>query len=289
MSYSLVLGAGGAAAWVFHTGVIRTLQQDAGFDPTSAELIIGTSAGAAVAATLRAGRDVAEVFEAATRPPSPEQRSAMLAQLRAAPKTLRPLSPGLARHALPGGRGITLALAGLIPPGWFPTDWLASFPGMNLLAGWPDGLWIPATRAADGDVVVFGRDRRDVSVQDAVEASSAVPGMFRPKVIEGVSFVDGGVTSSTHAELLIGSGVNLAIVSAPMAKPSRRVFARQARRRLKAEVASLERAGIATVVVEPSAAAMEDARGFPRRRPEAAAAIADHAVAATRLALASVG
>ena len=163
MSYGLVLGAGGAAAWVFHTGVIRTLQQDAGFDPTSAELIIGTSAGAAVAATLRAGRDVAEVFEAATRPPSPEQRSAMLAQLRAAPKTLRPLSPGLARHALPGGRGITLALAGLIPPGWFPTDWLASFPGMNLLAGWPDGLWIPATRAADGDVVVFGRDRRDVA------------------------------------------------------------------------------------------------------------------------------
>ena len=288
MRYGLVLGAGGATAWVFHSGVIQTLQQDAGFDPSRSELIIGTSAGAAVAATLRAGLDVAEVLEADSRPPTPEQRSAMLAELRAARKTLRPLSPGLVRHAFPGGRGITVALAGLSPPGWFPTDWLASFPGMDRFADWPEGLWVPATRAGDGTVIVFGRDRSDVTVQDAVEASSAVPGMFRPKVIEGVAFVDGGVTSSTHADLLIGSGVDLAIISAPMAKPSRRLFARQARRRLEAEVASLERAGINAMVVEPSAAAMEAARGFPRRRPEAAGAIVSHAVAATRLALASL-
>ncbi|MDJ0663980.1 MAG: patatin-like phospholipase family protein [Acidimicrobiia bacterium] len=289
MRYGLVLGAGGATAWVFHTGVIQTLHQEAGLDPNTAELIVGTSAGAAVGATMRAGLDVAEVFQAATRPPTQEQRSAMLEELKSSKKTLRPLSPGLARHALPGGRGLTLALSGMIPPGWFPTDWLASFPGMSLLTSWPDGLWVPATRAADGEVVVFGRDQRNVSVADAVAASSAVPGMFRPKVIDSVSYVDGGVTSPTHADLLVGSGVDLAIVSAPMAKPSRRLFARQARKRLEAEVAALERAGIKAVVVEPSAAAMEAARGFPRRRPEAAGAIVHHAVAATRLALASVG
>jgi NTE family protein len=289
MKYGLVLGAGGATAWVFHSGVIQTLQREAGLDPNAAELIIGTSAGAAVGATIRAGLDVAEVLRAATRPPSPEQRSAMLAELKAARKTVRPLSPGLARHALPGGRGMTLALAGLIPPGWFPTDWLASFPGMSSFASWPDGLWIPATQAADGEVVVFGRDRRDVAVQEAVEASSAVPGMFRPKIIDGVAFVDGGVTSSTHADLPAESGLDLAIVSAPMARPSNRLFARQARKRLKAEVETLEKAGITAIVVEPSAAAMEAARGFPRRRPEAAGAIINHAVTATRLALSSIG
>lgn len=288
MRYGLVLGAGGATAWVFHTGVIQTLQQEAGLDPITAELIVGTSAGAAVGATVRAGLDVAEVFQAATRPPTPEQRSAMLGELKAAHKTLRPLSPGLARHALPGGKGVTLALSGLIPPGWFSTDWLASFPGMSLLSSWPDGLWVPATRAADGEVIVFGRDQRNVAVADAVAASSAVPGMFRPKLIDGVAYVDGGVTSSTHADLLVGSGVDMAIVAAPMAKPSRRLFARQARRQLASEVSSLERVGITAVVVEPSAAAMEAARGFPRRRPEAASAIVDHAVAATRLALASM-
>ena len=35
MKYGLVLGAGGATAWVFHTGVVRTLQQEAGLDPNN--------------------------------------------------------------------------------------------------------------------------------------------------------------------------------------------------------------------------------------------------------------
>lgn len=211
----------------------------------------------------------------------------MLSELRAARKTLRPLAFGLTRHILPGGRGATLAVAGLLPPGWFPTSWLASFPGMDRFDGWPDGLWVPAVRASDGEVVVFGKDRRDVPVLEAVEASSAVPGMFRPKLIDGVAYIDGGVASSTHADLLVDSMVDLAVVSAPMSKPSRRLFARNARQRLEAEVATLRAVGIETIVVRPSAAAIQAARGFPRRRPEAAPAIVHHAVEATRLALAS--
>ena len=150
MKYSLVLGAGGATAWVFHTGVIRTLQQESGLDPNVAEVIVGTSAGAAVGATLRAGLDVGAVLEAATRPPSPEQRSAMLAELKAARKTLRPLSPSLARHVLPGGRGLTLGLAGLTPPGLFPTGWMGSFPGMDLLEERAVGAGDPRRRWRSG-------------------------------------------------------------------------------------------------------------------------------------------
>jgi NTE family protein len=111
--------------------------------------------------------------------------------------------------------------------------------------------------------------------------------MFRPRVIDGVSFIDGGVASSTHADLLIGSGIDRVYVSAPMSKPSRRPFARHARRRLAEEVAALRAAGIQTIVVQPSLASVEAARGFPRRRPEAAPAIVHHATEATRLALAS--
>jgi NTE family protein len=158
---------------------------------------------------------------------------------------------------------------------------------MDRLDLWPEGLWVPAVRAADGEVVVFGRDRNDVSVQSAVEASSAVPGMFRPKLIDGEPYIDGGVVSSTHADLLLDAGVDLAVISAPMSKPSRRPFASNARKQLAAEVTALRRAHIDTVVVEPSAAAVEAARGFPRRNPGAAPAIVRHAVEATRLALAS--
>ena len=56
---------------------------------------------------------------------------------------------------------------------------------------------------------------------------------------------------------------------------------------LRAEVATLRRAGIETIVVQASAGAVEAARGFPRRKPEAAPAIVRHAVEATQLALAS--
>lgn len=287
MKVGLVLGAGGATAWVFHTGVLRTLQDERGLDPAGAEMIVGTSAGASVAATLRAGLSIDEVFRTATRPPEREEQQAMLTELRTARKTLRPLSFGLTRHVLPGGRGATLAVAGLLPPGWFPTDWLATFPGMDRFDRWPDGLWVPAVRAADGEVVVFGRDRVDVPVHVAVEASSAVPGMFRPRVIDGVTYIDGGVASSTHADLLVDTDVDLVVVSAPMSKPSRRLFARNARHRLSAEVATLRRAGIETIVVQPSVAAVEAARGFPRRNPEAGTAILGHAVEATQVALAS--
>jgi NTE family protein len=117
MNVGLVLGAGGATAWVFHTGVLRALQHEPGLEPDDAGVIVGTSAGSSVAAAVRAGLTVEEIFAAVTTPPSPEQQEAMRAALRSARKTLRPLSPGLMRDALPGGRGLTYALAGLLPPG----------------------------------------------------------------------------------------------------------------------------------------------------------------------------
>ena len=287
MSNGLVLGAGGATAWVFHTGVLRTLQTEVGLDPASFAVIVGTSAGATVAAAVRAGLSPDEIFEATTRPPKREDQQAMLAELRAARKTLRPLSPGLARDVLPGGRGATMAVAGLLPPGWFPTRFLADFPGMDLFEGWPEGLWVPAVRAFDGELVVFGKDRWDVPVPIAVEASSAVPGMFRPRVIDGVAYIDGGVVSSTHADLLVDAGVDRVFISAPMSKPSYGLFARNARYRLSAEAAVLQEAGIETVVVQPSVEAVRAARGFPRRNPGAAPNIVHHAAEATRLALAT--
>lgn len=280
----LVLGAGGATAWVFHTAVLRTLRDEAGVDPFEADLIVGTSAGASLAASLRAGIDLEDFYRTATRPPTDEQRRAMLAELKAAKKTLIPLSAGMAKHMFPGGQGVTMALAGLLPPGLFPTGWLAALPGMASFDGWPDGLWIPAVRVPDASLVVFGRERSDVPVHVAVEASSSVPGMFRPRQVDDEFFVDGGVRSSTHANLLVGQRLDRVIVSAPMSRPSGGLFARNAKRQLGHEIAELRAAGVDVLVVEPSSEIGEIARGYPRRRPEAARDIANHATTAARLA-----
>lgn len=287
MTTGLALGAGGATAWVFHSAVLQTLRSEEGFDAADADLIVGTSAGASLAATVRAGIDLDDFYRMATRPPTDEQRKAMLAELKSARKSLIPLSAGMARHLFPGGEGATLALAGLLPPGLFPTSWLAGMPGMDTYETWPRGLWVPAVRIPDGEVVVFGRDRRDVEVHAAVEASSAVPGMFRPRLIGDEVFVDGGVKSSTHADLFVDAGIDRVIISAPMSRPSGRLFARNARRRLADEVRLLRARGVETVVVQPAAEIGEIARGYPRRRPEAASEIAAHAVTMTRLAFAT--
>lgn len=273
---AVVLGGGGALGWVYHAGVLGALE-DMGTHVSSVNLLIGTSAGAAVAAASRAGASSGSIVDVMSRGPSPEQRGRVIDGVRETRKSIRPLSPALARQAFHARANPVLALAGLLPRGLFPTAFTETFPGIPDLDGWPGGLWIPAVRARDGQVVVFGRDRSDVSVKDAVEASSAVPGMFQPKRIGDHDYIDGGVVSPTHADLVSGAGVETAVISSPMTRPSKRFLARHARKQLDAETKTLRDAGVAVLVVQPSERLMEVAEGFPRRNPEAAPAIAAQA------------
>jgi NTE family protein len=55
-------------------------------------------------------------------------------------------------------------------------------------------------------------------VPDAVAASCAIPGYFRPVTIDGEVYIDGGVHSPTNADVLLDvrSEIDLIIVSSPM-------------------------------------------------------------------------
>lgn len=273
---SLVLGGGGALGWVYHAGVLAALR-DRGVTLSAVATVIGTSAGAAVAASVRSGADPERIVATMGRPPSAEQRDAVLSEVREARKSVRPLSVKLARDAWHARANVVLALSGLLPRGLFPTAFAEQFPGVPDLHGWPPGLWIPAVRVTDGELVVFGRDRTDVSVADAVAASSAVPGMFQPKHIDGHDYIDGGVVSPTHADLALGVPGDVVLVSSPMTRPSRRLLARHARKQLNVELGRLRGAGRRVVVVEPTLELMEVAAGFPRRNPGAATAIEQQA------------
>jgi NTE family protein len=92
---------------------------------------------------------------------------------------------------------------------------------------------------------------------EAVAASCAIPGYFRPVDVEGEAYIDGGVRSPTNADVLRRSRLDLAIILSPMsgrALPSPSagtVVRRHARGKVEAEQAKLEAAGIATVLIEP--------------------------------------
>ena len=269
MTVGLVLGAGGPLGWAYHLGVLEGVRAALGHEPAGAQRIIGTSAGGAIAASLLAGASSDQVLDAVTTPPSEEDLARMreaAASLRKPWRRFRPLSPGLLLRL--GRSGGLTSLIGLLPAGVFPTSGLRRFP-IHGLDGWPDPLWMPSVRIDDGRLVVFGRDRDDVDIADAIEATAAVPGMFQPKVIDGARYIDGAVASATHADLLVDEGHEVVLVSSPMTRPGRGLVRARAQRQLDREVAQLHGAGTRTVVLCPDEQVMRVAEGFPRTNPGA--------------------
>lgn len=288
MSVGIVLGAGGPLGWAYHLGVIAGVREAIGREPANADRIVGTSAGGAIAATLLTGSSTEEALELITTPPSGDDRERMRAARVSAARNplraLRPLAPGLAPRVRQVG--LTTALVGLLPTGLFPTVFLRRF-GADV--PWPDQLWIPSVRVDDGKVVVFGRDPIAATLGDAVEATSAVPGLFQPKVIDGSRYVDGAVASSTHADTLVPEGHDIVLISAPMTRPGRGPIKVQARRRLANEIDALTKNGhTRTLTLSPDEKILAAAEGFPRSGPDQGSDIVAAAKAQTVAAFAEI-
>lgn len=280
MKTALVLGAGGAGAWVFHTGVLDALTE-AGEDPARHRPVVGTSAGSVAGALLLRGEDQGPRVAEWLAPPSAEDRDRMLGIVREN-FTLRPAHGGLARRLMAGVPPLA-AIAPLLPTGPFPTDTLV--PWFDDDDPIPEGLWIPAVAMESAETVVFGRDRHDVGLRDALVATMAIPGVFRPKEIDGVDYMDGGTVSTTHADLVLDAGVDRVVVAAPMARPDHGWVLRHAHRRVRAEIERLARAGVEVVEVLPARDHQELFKGFPRRSAGAAEAIRRHGYEQTMAAL----
>jgi predicted acylesterase/phospholipase RssA len=68
-----------------------------------------------------------------------------------------------------------------------------------------------------GEAVAFGEEgQRHVPLSRAVQASTALPGLYRPVRIDGRDFVDGGVKKTAHINLAIRHGADLVICVNPI-------------------------------------------------------------------------
>ncbi len=279
----LVLGAGGSIGWAYHLGVIEGVRQSLGLELHGADRVIGTSAGGAIAASVLSGAGTDEVLDSIIEPISDEDRQRMQ-RAQADRSWTRFFRPQALSMVTSGGLA---GLVGLLPAGVFPTVTLRRFPAVEL-GEWPANLWIPAVRLGDGEVVVFGRDRSDVEVIDAVEATSAVPALFQPKRFQDERFIDGAVASATHADLLVDDPPDLVILASPMTRPGRGPVRFRAARQLRNEVEALRTAGSEVVVLSPGDSVMEAANGYPRSRPEGGPEIVALARSQTEAALAGL-
>jgi len=132
------------------------------------------------------------------------------------PPSRRPANPMLvARELFVGGRPRPLvALTGLLPDGEVDGSSFAERAEQLHPGPWPtETTWLCAVDLDNGQRIVFGRDDVETTVGPAVQASAAIPGYFAPVEIGGRRYVDGGVHSSTNADLLAPLHLDLVVVS----------------------------------------------------------------------------
>lgn len=271
----LVLGAGGTVGGAFHAGVLGALTEATGWDPRTAAVVVGTSAGSITGTGLRAGLSAADGYaRALDLPPSAEGARLLAgvdARLRRTARfertgSRRPRPPAAVAAAIagaavrPGAARPGALLAGLLPDGVVSTTMISDGVAAFTDDRWPaDPFLVCAVRQRDGRRVVFGGDRRP-PLSAAVAASCAIPAFFAPVDVEGEAYVDGGAHSPTNADILVRDQLDLVVVVSPMSIAGRGLrlapdqpARRWARSRLDAEARRLRRAGTPVVAFQPTA------------------------------------
>ncbi len=270
----LVLGGGGIAGFAYLTTALTVLQQITGWDPRDADVIVGTSAGSNIGGFLRGGTPIGESLDdIMTLPANPRSMERLrVLSGREADRTVRLFPTSVKMAAREVARGPFMRpsrlVSGLLPNGNIRTDTIGD--RMIELHGteWPDKeLLISTVRLHDSERIVFGLDRSDVDVGTAVEASSAIPGYFKPVTIDGFRYVDGGTHSPTSADLLLERDLDLIVVAAPMSvdnvvtgwMTTNGALRLYWRNQIHREVEELRQAGHEVLLLEPS---IEEARSM---------------------------
>ncbi|TYB50470.1 patatin-like phospholipase family protein [Nonomuraea sp. PA05] len=211
MRRALVLGGGGVAGIAWETGVLAALAGE-GVDVTTADRIVGTSAGSTVAAQVTSGLPLKDLLARQTDPAlqTPELASGVsLEELWIALQLIAqgPLDPAGQRREI-GALALAADTVG-------EAERRAVIEARLPVHSWPErDLVIVAVDAHTGEERLFGPGS-GVSLVDAVAASCAVPGVWPCVSIGGARYMDGGVRTSTNADL--AAGFDRVLVLAPMA------------------------------------------------------------------------
>lgn len=260
---ALVLGAGGITGIAWLLGALEAVHEQTGWDPASAVVTSGTSAGAVAAAVRAAGVPAERLLEMA------EDQEVLDAAITRATGRSRgrrslPLAwPGSLALGVTGlvatdPRHRLASLAGFVPRGIKPGDEIRGLVHEATRGGWPARrLLVNATDFRSGRRVSFGGPAAPAaSLADAVVASAAVPGYYKPVRIGGRQYVDGGLVSFSNAGVVAPYAPDVVLCLSPFSTPSsgdvlaplRRAAAWQLRR----EAQRLEASGAHVVLIEPT-------------------------------------
>ncbi len=78
-------------------------------------------------------------------------------------------------------------------------------------------LFVVATDLDTGEIIEFGTKSNDhIPISKAVQASTAMPGLYPPVEIEGRYYIDGSVKKTVHASTALDAGADLLICINPL-------------------------------------------------------------------------
>ena len=225
----LVLGAGGVLGAAWTTGALAAVQAEYGWDPREADVLVGTSAGSVLAASLGCGIDV-DTLVAHQQGLEPSGDGPHIDYDH--DRDAGPGRPPLPRPGIASARGVLsvarrprratpmMALSTLLPKGRGSIEPVGRL--VDALA--PDGAWAPHPRTwivtmdvDTGRRVVFGREgSHPAALRDAVMASCSIPGWYAPVRIGTHRYVDGGACSPTSLDLVARLGLDEVVVLSPL-------------------------------------------------------------------------
>ena len=194
----LVLGGGGVAGVAWELGLLTGLAER-GVDLARADVVVGTSAGAVVGATLLHGglagayRNQAVPVEVENPGMGDFSLEGLMAALATAVRGSGSEEEARARI----GAYARAAPAAAIPE----TDRVALIGSLLPSPEWPPGdLRVTAVDAMDGRFAVYDSSS-GIPLAVALTASCAVPGVGPTMTINGRPYMDGGMRSATNADV----------------------------------------------------------------------------------------
>ncbi|WP_146909498.1 patatin-like phospholipase family protein [Arenimonas daejeonensis] len=227
----LAIAGGGPIGGMYELGALRALDVAIeGLDLTRLEVYVGVSSGAFLAAGLANRLDTAEMCRIFISGDSDQVkfrpeiflRPAFLEYFRRA-SALPRLAFDWWKDVLTDPTGSHLSelisrFGGVIPTGLFDNRGIERFLRQvftirgrsNDFRELAAKLYVVAVDLDSGQPVRFGsKDWDDVPISRAVQASSALPGLYPPVDIRGHHFVDGALRRTMHASVILDHGIDL--------------------------------------------------------------------------------
>lgn len=227
----LALAGGGPLGGIYEIGALLALNEAIdGLDFADVDVYVGVSAGSFVASTLANGISVEEMGRLLVSRRGKPQRfdpalflqpnfAEYLRRMALAPKFLaeglwqfvrNPMKHGLLESLSGVAKAIPTAVFDNEPIERFLADLFSNRGMTNDFRELAHKLLIVGVDLDTGEAVRFGAaGHDDVPISKAVQASTALPGLYPPVRIGDRYFVDGGLKRTLHASSALDEGVDL--------------------------------------------------------------------------------